>query len=148
VTEIVAAAVAACVSIIVVLLSRRSETIKHIESLRTAAYVDFIRGVASLGVLSKATIPSKEFALKQWEFLMLVADAKGRIAIYGTAPVVTALTEFVRGGSTLDSPERTAQFTSICQMMRNDSRPRAGRVADGDVHFLLFDYEMNDYDRS
>jgi len=76
---------------------------------------------------------------------MLVADAKARIAMYGSAVGVHALSEFPCAGSVLDSPERASEFTAVCQKMRSDTRPRPKPVADRDVHFLLFSTDIDSY---
>ena len=142
---IVSAVVAAIVSLSVVFLSRRSETIKHLQSLRISAYVDFIRAVAGLGVLQHEPVQSKEHFVKGSELRMLLADAKSRIAIYGSESVVDSLAQFLRGGNVLDSPERAKAFTQVCQQMRGDTRPKLGKITVNDMHFLLFDYEIKDY---
>ena len=139
---IVSAIVAAIVSLSVVFLARRSETIKHLQSLRISAYVDFIRAVAGLAVVSRESVQSKEHFAKDWELRMLLADAKSRIAIYGSDPVVGSLAHFLRGGNVLDSAERTRAFTAVCEQMRGDTRPKLGRITDSDMHFLLFGYEI------
>jgi hypothetical protein len=145
IVPIVSAIVAAIVTVSVVFLTRRSETIKQLQSVRTAAYVDFIRGVAGLGVIQHEPIQSKEHLIKGWELKLLVADSKARIAIYGSESVVGSLAEFLRGGPALDSPQRAKEFTDICKKMRGDSRPKLGEVSDRDIHFLLFDFDMKDY---
>jgi hypothetical protein len=142
---VVPAAIAAIVTVYVVFLSRRSETKKHLESLRTTAYVDFIRGIAGLAVLQKHTVDSHEEFLKGQELTILVADAKARIALYGSSPVVSSLAHFLRRGLVLDSPERARDFTAICQRMRGDTRPRPGTVTTHDVHFLLFGFDLEAY---
>jgi hypothetical protein len=143
VVPIIAAAVAAIVSVSIHFLTRRSETIKHVQSLRTAAYVDFIRGVSALASIAHEPVQSKEHFMKEWESRLLLADAKSRIAIYGSKAVVSSLANFLRGGVLLDSPERMKAFTGVCQTMRTDSRPGPGSATDQDVHFLLFDADMN-----
>jgi hypothetical protein len=145
IVPIISAIVAAIVSVAVVFLSRRSETIKHLQSLTIGAYVDFIRAVEGLGVLQHEAIQSKEHFAKGWELNMLLAEAKSRIAIYGSKSVVGTLAQFLRGGNVLDSPERAKSFTAVCQVMRGDTRPTLGKIADSDMHFLLFDYEIKDY---
>ncbi len=145
VVTIVPATIAAIVSVAVVLLTRRSETIKHLESLKTSAYVDFIRGVAGLGLIQKEPVQSKEHFLKGWDLKLLVADSKSRIALYGGESVVNSLAEFLRGGTALDSPERAKEFMTVCRKMRADSRPRLGAVSDHDLHFLLFGVDMENY---
>jgi hypothetical protein len=144
IVPIVSAVVAAVVSLSVVFLSRRSETIKHLQSLRIAAYVDFIRAVAGLGVLQHEAIQSKEHFVKDWELRMLLADAKSRIAIYGSESVARSLAQFLRGGNVLDTPERARAFTGVCKEMRGDTRPKLGEITDSDMHFLLFGYETKD----
>lgn len=142
---LVPALIAAIVSISIVFLGRRSETRKHLESLRTTAYVDFVRGVAGLAVLQKRPVDSKEDFLKGNELIMLVADAKARIALYGSKSVVSSLAKFLRGGVVLDTPERAREFTAICQKMRTDTRPRLANVTDDDAHFLLFGLDLESY---
>lgn len=144
---IISAVVAAVVSLSIAFLARRSETLKQLHSLRTAAYVDFIRSVSALAAIRKPPltelfhqepIQPKEYFLKEWESRLLLADAKARIAIYGSTSVVSSLTGFLRGGFILDSAERMKSFTVLCQTMRRDSRPGPGKASDEDVHFLLF----------
>jgi hypothetical protein len=139
------AIVAAIVSLTIVFLGRRSDTIRQLQILRTAAYVDFIRAVAGLGILGKDTLRDKDHFLEGRELTMLLADAKSRIAIYGSESVVSSMARFLRAGFVLDSLERTREFTAICQKMRGDTRPKPGVVADRDVHFLMFDVEMKDH---
>lgn len=143
--QIISAAVAAIVSIIVVLLARRSETIKQFQSLRAAAYADFIRGVAGLAVMQQRDPQSGGEYLKGKEMMILVADAKSRIAIYGGGNVVASLAGFLRGGAVLDSPERAEKFTDVCRQMRNDRSTRPGRATNEDMHFLLFNLDPKDY---
>lgn len=142
---VVPAFVAAIVSLAVVYLGRRSETIRQLQILRTAAYVDFIRAVAGLAALQKEPVQEREHFLKGSELIMLLADAKSRIAIYGSESVVSAMANFLRAGSILDTPERAREFTAVCQRMRNDGRSKPGAVTDHDVHFLLFGFDMKEY---
>jgi hypothetical protein len=141
---IVPGLVAAVVSVSVVFLGRRSETIRQLQVLRTAAYVDFIRAVAGLALLQKtpASMHEKEDSEKGKELVMLLADAKSRIAIYGGESVVSSMANFLRAGSVLDSPERANEFTAVCQKMRRDSSPKPDEVSDRDVHFLLFGFDQ------
>jgi len=136
--SIVVAASAVATTVGVVFLARRSETLKLQASLRTSAYVDFIRGIAGLAVLQKDTLRDQEGFRELRNFTMLVADAKARIAIYGSAEAVRDLSSFVRKGAVLDSPERLNEFTAICQRFRNDGRPKLGEVCDADMSVLLF----------
>jgi len=140
--SVVAATTAVIAAVVTVLLTRRSETIKQLQTLRITAYVDFIRAVAGLASIQQAPVQSKEHFEKQFELTTMLADAKARIAIYGSNSVLTALAELLRGGYLLTG-ERARAFTSVCQLMRRDTRPRLGRVSDRDMHFLLFDSEIS-----
>lgn len=114
-------------------LTRRSETRKHLESLRTTAYVDFIRGVAGLAVLQRHPPTDDVEFQRGTELIALVADAKARIALHGSNSVVSSLAEFLRDGLVLDTPERARQFTAICQRIRSDTKPRPGEITDHDA---------------
>ncbi len=118
---------------------------KHRLDRRTSAYVDFIRGVAGVAIVQREPVKEREHILKEWELLTLVADAKARIAIYGSKSVVASLAGFLRSGSVLDTPERAKDYTAVCQKMRGDTRPKAETARDEDVHFLLFDFEMKQH---
>ena len=137
-TQLTAAIIAALVSLLVVFFTSDTETIKHFRALRTAAYVDFIRGIAGLAILQKRGIESEQEYAREEEMNILVADAKARIAIYGGELVVSSLAKFMRGGAVLDTPERIQEFTKVCQKMRNDRSHKIGSAADDDVQFLLF----------
>jgi hypothetical protein len=50
--------------------------------------------------------------------LAYAADAKARIAVYGSAPVVHALAAFEKAGPTLDNPPSTACFLNVVSAMR------------------------------
>jgi hypothetical protein len=141
VSALLSAFVAATVSLVVVFLGRRTDTIKLQQSLRTTAYVDFIRGVAGLALLQKDTLLDEKHFREGRALETLVADAKARIAIYGGREAVAALAHFLRGGGVLDSPQSTKEFASICQLFRNDGRPKLGSVSEADMHFLLFGTE-------
>ncbi len=144
VVPIVSALVAAIVSISVVFLGRRSETIRQLQALRTAAYVDFIRAVAGLAILQRDTLLDKDHFLETREMTLRLADAKSRIAIYGSQSVVSSMASFLRAGFVLNSPERLKEFTAVCRKIREDGKPSPGQVADRDVHFLLFDSDAGD----
>jgi hypothetical protein len=140
---ILSAFVAAVVSLTVVFLTRRSETIKQLQALRIAAHVDFIRSVSGLAVVGREPVQSKEHLVKEWELRMALADAKSRIAVYGGQGVVGSLAAFLRGGNVLNSAERARAFTAVCQKMRGDTRPNLARIPDTDMYYLLFEIDMN-----
>ncbi len=87
-------------------LTRRTERFKHLQELRSAAYADFVRGVATAAEQSKARNPTGEG-------IALVADARARIAIYGGGEVVHALSEFIARGAQTCNPPRCAQKLAV-----------------------------------
>jgi hypothetical protein len=142
---IISGCFAIAVSLGAIFLSRRSETIQLHESLKAGAYSDFARGIASLAILQKHPVDDQAAALQGRTFMILVADAKARIAIYGGEQPIAGLARFLRAGNVLDSPERTRAFTAICQQFRNDIRRALGKISDADMHFLLFGLELSNY---
>ncbi len=71
-------------------LSRASEEKKRIEALRSQAYADYLRAVA-LSAHLRSDEDLRDAHLN-------AADAKARIAVYGSVPVLRALAEFEETG--------------------------------------------------
>ncbi|MGA8271739.1 MAG: hypothetical protein WB919_09295 [Candidatus Sulfotelmatobacter sp.] len=103
-------------------LTRRTERFKHLQELRSAAYADFIRGVAT--------------AAQQQGGMALVADARGRIAIYGGESVVHSLAEFIALGVQTQNTEGMIAFAELCMAMRAETGRR--RVPFEEIRQLLF----------
>ena len=99
--------------------SRATEDHKNQQTLRTQAYVDYVRGVT--GITFAQRVNNKE---KEQESLILLVDAQARILMYGLKPVIQSLAEFYRKGKVLDTPERREDFITLCRNMRRDSLPR------------------------
>jgi hypothetical protein len=70
------------------------------------------------------------------EDLALAADAKTRIVIYGSKPVVEELSRFVTGGGSLVSAEGRDAFAAVVDAMRKDAGH--GNLAREAVENLLF----------
>jgi hypothetical protein len=119
-------------------LTRWTDRYKHLQELRTTAYVDFIRGVSTLAVVQRDTVRNEQTFLEARAATITVADAKARIAIYGSKAVVRALSQFLDGGAVLDTEERLRKFAEICVLMRNEGNTLLQRGAFEDVHKLLF----------
>ena len=118
---VVPALIAALVSIAVVFLSRRSETKKHLESLRTAAYLDFIRGVAGYG--SNSIVSAMALFLRAGNVLDTPQRAKEFTAICqkmrsDTRPRPGEVSDydahFLLFGLTIDQSRLTAAVTQLC----------------------------------
>jgi hypothetical protein len=92
-------------------LSRTAESRKPLSLLRSGAYVDYLRSVAQLA--HSSTSEGRTAARTA------AADAKARIAIYGTKDAVAALARFEEAGAVLDtseSLERVVRFASAAAL--------------------------------
>ncbi len=117
-------------------LTRWTDRYKSLQELRAAAYADFLRGVTALAIIQREAVRDGQSFLDERNSLMIVADAKARIAIYGGKAVVRALSTFLDGGAVLDTPERFHKFTEMCELMRKESNTQ--RASFEDIHKLLF----------
>ena len=77
-------------------LTRRTERFKHLQELRSAAYIDFVSGVAN--------------AAHRTGGIAEVADARCRIAIYGGKGVVRSLSGFIASGAQTRNREGMQAF--------------------------------------
>jgi hypothetical protein len=75
-------------------------------------------------------------------FRVLVAEAKARIAIYGSSGVVSLLDEFLRGGGSMDPPEQRHVFAALCMKMRQDSISSKEPISQENISCLLFDPKL------
>jgi hypothetical protein len=108
-------------SILGAYLTRRTERFKHLQELRSAAYTDFLRGVATAS---------------EQQGRALVADSRARIAIYGGQSVVHSLSQFIAlGGQTRDVNGMQA-FAELCMVMRAETG--RGQVPVEDIQQVLF----------
>ena len=92
-------------------LTRRTERFKHLQELRSAAYADFVRGVAGAAEQSHAHNTATGG-------IALVADARARIAIYGGKGVVHSLSEFIALGAQTCNAHGMQAFAELCTSMR------------------------------
>jgi hypothetical protein len=119
-------------------LTRWTDRYKRLQELRTAAYVDFIRGIAALAAVQRDAVRNEQSFLEERTASITVADAKARIAIYGSKAVVNALSRFLDGGAVLATEERMHKFAEMCVLMRNEGNTWSQGTAFEDVHKLLF----------
>lgn len=113
-------------------LGQRAERSRHLQELRTKAYVDFLQAVAAIAAAGRA-----DDTKSQQVFLIALADSKARIAVYGHAQVVTAAADFFRGTAALKTPDELAAFLRIASAMRFVSC-RDGDVDDAKLKQLFF----------
>jgi hypothetical protein len=106
-------------------LSRSAETRKQLALLRSQAHVDYLRAVA------KAAHASSQDARRV--AVTDAADAKARIAVYGSTAVVHALARFEEAGPALDNARSTECFLCLVAAMRKT----AGEVSPRDLELVL-----------
>jgi multidrug efflux pump subunit AcrA (membrane-fusion protein) len=95
-------------------LSRSAESRKQLELLQPQSYVDYLRAV------TKAAYASSQDALVSAQ--AEVADAKARLAVYGTSRVIYALARFAEVGAVLDHPKAHAIFVELVAAMWQKNR--------------------------
>lgn len=107
------------------LLSRAAEKGKHIAALRSEAYSDYLRAVAAA-----AHLRSDEDLVVA---LKAAADAKARIAVYGSPSVVKALARFEESGPVLSNSRSAEVFVELVFAMR----PSREVVSSDDIRLVL-----------
>ncbi|HKX46967.1 MAG TPA: hypothetical protein VJP77_09720 [Planctomycetota bacterium] len=105
--------------------SRAAERERHVETLRAQSYSDYLRAVAAAGHLRS----DEDLRDAHRD----AADAKARIAVYGTAAVVKALARFEETGAILHGEAAHAAFVALVSAMR----PSGAAVAQRDLGLLL-----------
>lgn len=105
--------------------SRSAERNKAIEALRAQAYVDYLSGVASLAHVVNAD----DVRLAN----RCLADAKARIAVYGSSQIIGALARFEESGAILARGQDVKPFLSVVASMRSE----LPFVAEQDLELLL-----------
>jgi hypothetical protein len=106
-------------------LSRAAAREQRAETLRSQAYADYLRAVAAAGHLRS------DDGLRDAH--RDAADAKARIAVYGTAEVIKALSQFEEAGAVIsDGPGARAFITMVSAM-----RPAGRAVPNNELELLL-----------
>ena len=117
--------------------TRRVEFSKHYQDRRTQAYVDFIKATAGM------TIAQRRDATRELEFVILMADARARIGIYGSRSVAAAMADFLRNyHGALVSPPALASFVGIVTAMRSETPSGEEVIEYPDMGQLLFDRDV------
>ena len=102
-------------------LTRRAEQVRHLRELRSAAYADFLRGFAKAGRAQAYTLRDGHSLVEERDASVLVADARGRISIYGGRDVINALSRFIGLGTQTQTPVGMQAFTDLCMQMRAEA---------------------------
>ena len=74
---------------------------------------------------------------KEFEYTILTADAKVRIAIYGSEKVVKKISEFIREYNETVSEKGQESFVNLVQIMREDSIQKADFVTKDETNVIL-----------
>jgi hypothetical protein len=107
-------------------LSRSAESRKQLQLLQSQCYVDYLRAV------TKAAHANSPDAARQAN--AEAADAKARLAVYGTSDVIAALARFEETGAILDNQQTRAAFVALVGAMRQKS----GTARAADLSLVLF----------
>lgn len=114
----------------------RMERTRHLRDLRTTAYADYLRAVAE-NAHRQVLLDVGEVG----QILARAAEAKSRICVFGTKPVLNALRAFEEGGAALASAEGMNNFARLMRTMRQDVAGRRGALPDGLLDPILFGSE-------
>lgn len=113
-------------------LSRTADREKNADALRSQAYADYLRAVAVAGHL-RSDQDLRDAHLD-------AADAKARIAIYGSAQVINALSRFEEAGAVITEGPSAQAFVSVVSSMRADSNA----VTNRELEILLLGTSQRD----
>jgi hypothetical protein len=115
------------------LFTQSAERKKQYQELRTRAYVDFPKSSAGIAMAQKSENAEKEF-----EFRILMTDAKARIGIYGSKTVVGTTAEFFRKHGALTSAPALSSYLQVVTAMRADAPGGEASISKADFGQLLF----------
>ena len=101
--------------------SRFLDERRHKRLLQTEAYADFLRGVAEATHLD-STINEAQVHAK-------IANARARIALYGSPKVVSLLAEFERAGNAIITEQQHEAFVRLIKAIRGDDRIESAALA-------------------
>jgi len=107
-------------------LSRSAESRKQVQLLQSQSYVDYLRAVTKA---AHANSPAAVLSANAE-----AADAKARLAVYGTAGVIAALARFEETGAILDNSRGVAAFVALIGAMRQ----KLGTAQGDDLSLVLF----------
>jgi len=106
-------------------LNRAAAREQRGDTLRSQAYADYLRAVAAAAHLRSDE--DRRNARRD------AADAKARIAVYGSAEVIKALSRFEEAGAVITDGPAAQAFVSIVSNMR----PGGGAVPNHELELLL-----------
>ncbi len=116
-------------------VARRFETHRFERQNRNDAYLTYLRGISELshGAGENETI---EAALRT------IAEARGRIALYGSRAVIEKMVRSFEHGEDIYSPEARTDLSEMIAAMRLDSIPGEREAAKDHLVTLVFGREQ------
>lgn len=103
------------------ILTRRTERFKHLQEMRSNAYVDFLRGFARVIRAQNDKLKDERSVLEEREGLVIMTDSRARIAVYGDHEVVQALSKFISLGTQTRTVEGMKAYADLCSIMRRET---------------------------
>jgi hypothetical protein len=107
-------------------LARSKEREGQFRALGHAAYADYLRGVATMAIQPTAEARAQ------------VADAKARIAVYGSNRVIEQLAALEISGANLSNERSIVIFVSMVEEMRGDGKSQKRRLPNEALKTILF----------
>jgi hypothetical protein len=114
--------------------SRSLESRKQLALQRSQSFVDYFKAIALIAQHG----PSREHSA-------MLADAKVRVCIYGSAEVVKLLRDFEAVGSVLNSIQSTTLITELLAEMRKDAGMGVTGVDREELRRILFGSKSLDH---
>ncbi|HKG61537.1 MAG TPA: hypothetical protein VKB05_17385 [Pyrinomonadaceae bacterium] len=112
------------------LLTRATAREQQTTTLRFQAYADYLRAVAMAGHLRS----DEDLRGAHRD----AADAKARIAVYGTVDVIKAMARFEEFGAVLSDGPASRAFVSLVSAMR----PKSGDVSEHELDFSCWEHRL------
>lgn len=113
-------------------LSRTNEKKKQYDTLKTQAYIDYLKAVSKFAQAAK-TDPNTRMQL-----ISEAADAKARICVYGSKLAIEKLASFEDNGPVLSEQKSLDIFIELCSIMRDESATTQEAVSSQDIELVLF----------
>lgn len=114
------------------MFSEKSDKRKQKYLLKTDAYTDFLSAIAGLANSQRCKHIDKEF-----EFNILLTNAKAKIAVYGSDKVISKIAEFYREGAKLNDANSIKIFISLISEMRNENHKNSNSKFNELSHLLF-----------
>lgn len=106
---------------------RLLETRKQLILQKGQAYADYLKALATAATDHKSSTA-----------IVLAADAKTRVCIYGSPQVIKELSSFERAGAKIVDAESRRVVARLLVSMRDDMGVSGKPIEETDLHYVLF----------